>query len=87
MSDDDTNDIPTLSDLVFPGNPDKIIKEQSAQSLLDEDNLEGLDDSAGNSYIADEIDRIVENVLGRYLPRIQKEIVEQVMQEIHRRLP
>lgn len=98
MNDDDEFDeIPTLSNIVFPGNPEKIISkrnESPGMSVRDEieanqnvDNLEAISPPPKNTYIEDELNSIVEAVLARHLAQARRDIVDEIMVELHKRLP
>ncbi len=93
-TDEEFDDIPTLSDIVFPGNPEKIIANRSTQdsdTALSElrDSKANLEKPAEspNTYIQDEIDNIVESVLAKYFFKVRKEIVEEIMHELHKKIP
>lgn len=96
--DDDFDEIPTLSNIVFPGNPEKIISRRNetnpGMSVRDEiaannnsDNLEAISPSPKNTYIEDELNSIVEAVLARHLAQARRDIVDEIMVELHKRLP
>lgn len=90
----DFDDIPTLSDIVFPGNPEKILANKPPQEI-EEPTPEPtkphtIDNSANkptNTYIQEEIDNIVESVLAKYFFKVRKEIVDEIMLELHKKVP
>jgi len=93
-TDEEFDDIPTLSDIVFPGNPEKIIAKQAAPDtdliapdrkepkVVRNNTLESV-----NPYIEDEIDNIVESVLAKHFFKVRKEIVEEIMRELNKKIP
>lgn len=96
--DDEFEEIPTLSNIVFPGNPEKILAKKAetnpGMTVREEiaahgnaENLEAILPEPKNNYIEDELNNIVEAVLARHLAQARRDIVDEVMVELHKRLP
>lgn len=101
MSENNNDDIPILSEVVFPGNPDKIREkleadiepepELTVREELEHASSEGLNvikpaPPSDVSFIQDDINNAVEKVLQRHLAEAREEIVTAVMKELHSRL-
>ncbi len=96
----DNNDIPVLSEVIFPGNPDKIKEklvpeivpepEPTVTEILENASSEGLNvikpKPANVNFIQDDINDVVETILQRHLEAAREEIVAAVMKELHSRL-
>ncbi len=105
MSEDNhhnNDEIPVLSEVVFPGNPDKIrekletdIQPEPEPELTVKEELEHASSDGLNvvkpeppdvSFIEDDINDAVEIILQRHMDEARKEIVKTVMKELHSRL-
>jgi len=95
MDEEEFDDIPTLSDIVFPGNPEKIIEKRedintiTAAPTRNAPHRGTIEESeqSDNVDIQDEVDKIVQSVLAKYFFKARQEIVEEIMRELHKKIP
>ncbi len=90
----DDDDIPTLNDLIFPGNPQKIaektntepsVKEQISQ--LPRDNIKTIKPEPKTTNLEETIAGHVDFILKKHLDMAKQEITRIVMAELRTRLP
>lgn len=98
MSDSDNDDIPTLGEIIFPGNPDKVAPEATADmtpppaapSATATAKGEPESESAGHprpSSFESLISTRIDHILEKHMESAREEIVRMVMLELRARLP
>ena len=94
MQASDNDEIPTLSDLIFPGNPEKIqsklnpepsVKQQIGQ--LPRDDIQTIRPKPNNSNLEQKINEHIEFILNKHMMIAREEITRVVMAELRTRLP
>jgi len=90
----DDKDIPTLDDLVFPGNPQKIkektrleysVKEQLKN--LPRDNIQTIRPAPKKSNLEEKIAEHIDFIMHKHIAIAREEITRVVMAELRTRLP
>ncbi|HID82875.1 MAG TPA: hypothetical protein EYH06_11775 [Chromatiales bacterium] len=90
----DDEDIPVLSDLIFPGNPQKIdektnpepsVKEQLEQ--LPRDNIQTIKPAPKKSNLEEKIAEHIDFIMHKHIAMAREEITRVIMAELRTRLP
>lgn len=90
----DDEDVPTLNDLIFPGNPQKIDEktnqEPSMKELLEKlprDNIQTIKPAPKKSNLEEKIAEHIDFIMHKHVAMAREEITRVIMAELRTRLP
>ncbi len=94
MNSIDDEDIPVLSDLIFPGNPQKIDEKNKAEpsvkeqiSHLPRDNIQTIKPAPKKSNLEEKIGEHIDFIMHKHVAMAREEITRVIMAELRTRLP
>ena len=94
MQPSDNDDIPTLSDLIFPGNPQKIKEklepEPTIRQQIDQmprEDIQTIRPKPSSSNLEKKIGEHIDFILNKHMMMARAEITKVIMAELRTRLP